>query len=423
MSLLFWYRLDSDLNDYSGNGRDLLNSPDPVLINTVSGWTAAEFGGRSDDKYLRLDSTLAPPELKGNSSSFTLSFQVYSSSSFPGWFFSIGTSGLSKIVLAIDENRNVTFQTQNLKTMSQDVLPAFSWNHVVLVYKKDDPTGLYGSSTVRIYINGVLRGTYNKQLTLADTDMHLGDDITGNSQHFGGRMTDVRAYDFPFTQDNVTNLYNGGVLYENFTSLTATMYTHLADLSWIALPAASWYRIGRTTDGGSEDTLVSSTTEVSYTMYDISPSVSYVFNIYTDTDLVNPAASTVGVAPAVDSTSTSDLITRLSNDLSTLPSSSVSEIGPFINTALSTGDKLKVSSTDEYVFVEAAGTITHEGDDILTPFDPASGISQSVTITLDGVDTGVSYDEVNNNVQAGGETIGIDEYFILGSYKVTVKEI
>lgn len=422
MSLLFWYRLDSDFNDYSGNGRNLLNSTDPVSITTISGWTAADFGSVYDDKYLRLESTSVPPELKANYSSFTLSFRVYSSVSLPGWFFSIGSSGLSKIVLAINENKNVTLETNNLKTLTQDALPSGSWNNIVLVYKKDDPSGFLGSSTVKIYINGVLRGGYNKNLTLADTDMRLGDDITDSSQNWGGRMLDVRAYDFPFTADNVTNLYNGGVLYENFTSLTATMYTHLADLSWIPLPNVSSYNLRRITNGGPEEEIRSSIAEGSYVLYDIIPSSSYVFNVYSDDDPTTPLASTTGTSPLVDTASTSLLMSRLSNDLSVLPQSSIDEFDSLLRDVLQTGDKVTLKNGEEFVFVEDSGALIAVSN-VLTPFSQTSGSSQAITLNVNGNDKSISYDETKNEVTLDGVTAGSGEYFVLDNYKVVVEEI
>lgn len=413
MSLLLWYRLDETVvadigKDYSGNGLDLTNNGVGILVdpNTNERYPWFDYSGGFVGN-LTLDSVNVPPTLRGLGS-FTLSFWVYVvSPTICDEVYRHG-SGQQKLQIEWGDDGKMQLLTSNIKTGST-VGSAYTHTQYLLTYDAD-------VFQIRMYNNGVLQGSYNKAVNIPESD-----DVVFGSELWG-RLSDVRVYDVVLSAADVTTLYNGGRLYENFTSLSAVMYTHLADLSWLPLPNASSYRIGRSADGGSEEIVESSTTEISYVVYNLSPSVSYVFNIYTAPDFVTPVASSTGDTPSLTSASVASLISRLSNDVSNLSTSTFTDIGPFISTALTTGDLIKVTTSDEpYVFVGDAGTIEHTGTDILTSFE--QGSSQTITVTIAGEDTSVSYNGVNNEVQTSGGTTGVGEYFVVGSYKVVVKEV
>lgn len=84
---------------------------------------------------------------------------------------------------------------------------------------------------------------------------------------------------------------------------------------------------------------------------------------------------------------------------------------------------LKMTASDEFVFVENSSTIEHTGTNILTPFDQASGALQSITVTIGGESESILYDETTNEIQTSEGVIGIGGYFLLGGHKVKVQDI
>ena len=417
MSLLFWYRFDSSLTtDSSGNGLELTN--DSVILSTDpnNGDKYANINTQNAD--LLLDSTEIPPTLLGNGA-FTISvwIRAYVITGQTRAIYAIGSSS-NKFRIEWTSDNKLQVVTSNTRTGATAYTNS-SFHHIVVVYNPDDT-----SYTLRGYVDGSLQVFTNRTLSLpTNYPILIGDDYGSGNNGLYTYVSDLRAYSIGLDANAVTTLYNGGRLFENFTSLSSVMYTHLADLSWIPLPSASYYTIGISADGGSEQIVESSTTDLTYTLYNVSPFVSYVFNIYTNGDLVTPVASSTGSTPSVSSVSVASLISRLSNDLSILPPSAILEINQYINGAIATGTILKLTDNDEFAFVENSGTIEHTNLDILTPFDQGSGASQSITVTVDGETENIVYDEINNEIQTSGGVIDVGEYFVLGDYKVTVKDI
>ena len=123
-----------------------------------------------------------------------------------------------------------------------------------------------------------------------------------------------------------------------------------------------------------------------------------------------------------------DLLTRLSNDLSILDTSSIDDIELELRNILSTGDEVVLSNstgTQNSVFVQQSDMLeVVPGKSILTPFEsPLS--SGSITVTTAEADsTTITYDETLNQVTFDGvTTLGVGGYTTLGKYKVTVTEI
>ncbi len=213
--------------------------------------------------------------------------------------------------------------------------------------------------------------------------------------------------------------------YEITTSvgIEAEMFTHLADLTWTAIGGATNYTVTQAEDGGSEETIVSETTDLSYTTLDLNPGSSYEFSLYSDLDLVTAATSVTESALVVSTANITSLTTRLLNDFTSLSSSSYDELEAELRNFLTTGDEVVLSSGNA-IFVENSDAITFSGTDILTPFESTvSGVTQSITLTVGGESVVLAYDESLNQITYDGTAYSVGDSFVVGTYRVAISEI
>ena len=209
------------------------------------------------------------------------------------------------------------------------------------------------------------------------------------------------------------------------TQLEAVIYTHLVDLTWPTVSGASTYTIRYTEDGGSEIEAITETTELTGEITNLSPGLTYVFNLYTDLDTVNPAKTTTVVSPTISSISVQDTLTRISNDLTLLTDTAISELEVNFRDVLTTGDTL-VTDEGDLTFVQDSDTlvVSENEESVLTPFDTSSGGTQTFSVTLPDSNTYVlTYDETLDEVIYNSVSYGINDYLVLGSYKVRVKDL
>lgn len=412
MSLALWYRFDgattADLvNDSSGNGLNLTNTSVIKSPYTTGLESAAYFPSAAG---MTLPVASLPTFMQSPTQPMTISFWFSRLSSWDQTLLKLGSSGNSSISLVLTNELGIELLTVNRKSSQDGVVPG-GFTNFVFTYGRNDGQGIYG------YINGASKAADNsKTLNLTPADMVIGGD-------FRGHIVDFRVYEGAMSSADVLDLYNGG-LFTPFTTFTTTMYTHLADLEWSPSVSASFYRVTQIENGGSEETIESSTTELSLVVNGLLPSSAYTFNIYIDSDFTSPFLSKTDSTPVLSATSVTDIIARLSNDLSDLPSSALADFNPFLKDVLIDGQKIRVRRND-YIFVQNTGIARPRGFKVgvLTSFDPSGGSSQSVEIDVDGETESVTYDEVNDQVGVDGSVVETGEYFILGTYKVTVKDI
>ena len=80
----------------------------------------------------------------------------------------------------------------------------------------------YNSTNVLIYVNGILKDTFNFGGDFSDTnDLYLGS-YGGASDYFDGSIADVRIYDRALSEAEITTLYEGSLLVENGATVTPT---------------------------------------------------------------------------------------------------------------------------------------------------------------------------------------------------------
>lgn len=88
------------------------------------------------------------------------------------------------------------------------ITPVTDWTHVVAQYRPDAAT----NGNVDIFVNGVLRTTYEAFSAPHDSDARLllgaSDGMAGNALH--GDLKDVRIYDHPLTEGEVCQMFRHG---------------------------------------------------------------------------------------------------------------------------------------------------------------------------------------------------------------------
>lgn len=162
---------------------------------------------------------------------------------------------------------------------------------------------------------------------------------------------------------------------------------------------------------------------------------TYDFELFSDLDLVTPVyESLANSTPSIDITSTNSLLTFVSNDLTQINESNLSEIDPFIKDNLATTDTIQarvsfqnsIQQDQTLTFVQEAETISiADSPSVLTPF-VSTIVASDVTLEFtDGLTTEtISFDESANTVTfqtAGLKNIG--DTFILDGKKVKVSEL
>lgn len=223
---------------------------------------------------------------------------------------------------------------------------------------------------------------------------------------------------------SATTIYDYTGVEQLFPSLiSATIYTHLVDLNWNAVVGAFSYNIEYTENGGSTVTAASGLEDLNLTIYDLNAGSTYIFNVYSDLDLVTPVRTITITSPTVSDESVSSLLVRLSNDLTLVGDNVLSEINDNILSVLSTGD---IVGTDIgfATFVESSDSVSISGaNNILTPFDQDFGSSQTFDITLPDLSVHtISYDETVNTVSYNSVTYVIGDHFVIGDFKISVQE-
>lgn len=210
-----------------------------------------------------------------------------------------------------------------------------------------------------------------------------------------------------------------------FPGLSVTIYTHIADLSWTEIGSATSYSVTYTEDGGSEIEAVTDTTELYASVTKIKPGLTYVFTLYSDADPGNPAKTAIAVSPDVSQTSAQNMMTRISNDLSGISRTAISELEGSFRELFNTGDTITTKDLGNATFVEDSDTyiIDSYSENILAPFDSDSGTGQTFSVTLPSGTFILGYDNEADEVIYDSVHYGMNESFIVGGYKVVVKDL
>lgn len=413
MSLIVQYRLDevsASLGTDSVGSLDMTNTTVTSFSDATYG-NVAYFDGSS---YLSLPSVSVPTAItQDNDRTFSCWFNRTTGQTI----HSNGTTGSGTRYRA-QFNGNGTLNIDYSGSVCTTAAALDStWYHYASTYTES-------TSLQTIYIDGVIQVSESRAVVNTGSGglLELGRDPHKTSSELTGYISDFRIYDGVLDATSIADIYAAGSLDRNL--LSATMYTHVADITWSAVSGATTYTVTQTEDAGDPVIIASDISDLTISSYNLNPGSSYEYNLYTDLDLVTPESTTTETALAVDTTSVTDLMVRLGNDLTVIDESSVDAIETELRNVLSTGDEVILTSGSS-LFVQDADTIeVVKGKDVLTPF-VTSVASQAITVTTaEGGSSAITYDESLNQVTFDGTTtLDVGQYAVVGKYKVKVTEV
>ncbi len=212
--------------DFSGRGNigTLINMDHPGTA--TSGWGSGKFGTGLIFDGLGDYVTMNGVANDVTETSFT--FSVWIKSGWTGAFdtvLAINTAGLgNQTQIFIDNTLTVRVYdgTQDATELSSSgSVVDGKWHHVV--YSRSGATGT-------LYVDGVSQGTHNSSDTFTGTDLwSLGQEFDAGptaSDFFLGSMDEVRIYNRPLSQADVTVLYNTGLIQVNSSSAQRNIVTN-----------------------------------------------------------------------------------------------------------------------------------------------------------------------------------------------------
>lgn len=425
MSLVAWYRLDEDDAslgiDSSGSSRDMTNASVVSFSDPTYG-NVAYFNGSSS---LNLTSDIPSSITGGNSRTFSAWVNGdYDGGTIHGnganssgrrFRITIRPSG----VIAGD------FHTQTASTGTISLVDNV-WSHYVCTYESS-------SNTFRTYANGILDQEVVKSAvnTNSTGTFSLGRDPTKNSiQKYTGYMLDFRIYDDVLDTTAVNVLTAAGPLDKaaSSDSIDSILYSHLADISWT---------VNGSTDGTTlytltqDDTVVlDNSTDTSTSLLDLSPETTYTLKLFVDSSETELITTNI-ITPAVDASSTSDLLTRISNDLTLLSEDAVLEIEDHISSSLTHLDTVNTrvsTGTGETKFEStylgpSEITSVDEGSYMFS-FTDATGSGQTTTmVTPDAVENEITYDDTQSEIVFNGTNYGAGSSFVIGGMRAIVYDV
>ena len=207
--LVGWWPFTGNANDLSGNNNN----------GTVNGAALiADRFSTASDAYTFDGSTNYISVTDNNSLDFTnnLSFSCwvkipnYSPAPIGGERATLGKqrlnngTGFHLVAVSQAYSSKYVFGMQNLSTsvvlVSQDSIPLNNWTHIV---------GTYNGSQMKLYKNGILKGTINTNISLINSTepFYIGKELNSGGRFFNGQIDDVALWNRPLTECEVKKLY------------------------------------------------------------------------------------------------------------------------------------------------------------------------------------------------------------------------
>ena len=213
MSLIAWYPLNSNLNDYSGNNNDLIAYSNFIYdeAGKIGGCYRASqtssYASSKNNLYLNEDISMCVWfKLEAYSTSPTAIITNHDHSSTSN--FGINLSG-NKIGISIgytDGTREWSGRNSNT------IIELNKWYHVVLTYKKS-------SKNLKLYVNGVLEcnDTLTKEVKALNKPLQINKWSIGYANYTTtGRYNDIRIYDHELSVKEVKEIYKTKILHYKF---------------------------------------------------------------------------------------------------------------------------------------------------------------------------------------------------------------
>jgi len=205
-TLIAWYTLDGQASDqsvYGNNGTmfnllpasDRFGFPDQAL----------EFNGSSSYISIPSSSSLESPD-----STITMSAWIYmfgwskvGSQFNPVLMKSANGANAFQYRLSVAPNGlGANFNTWTTGYAAPFTFDFYNWYMVTVTYDSD---------SLRYYVNGTLIGStaFAEKMTVDSRPLEIGRDVPGITEHFNGRIDDVRIYNRALTEEEISLLYDG----------------------------------------------------------------------------------------------------------------------------------------------------------------------------------------------------------------------
>jgi hypothetical protein len=224
--LVGWWPFNGNANDESGNGNNgTVNGATLTADRFGNAGKAYSFDGTDWIEIVNSNSLNSPSTVITTSSWFKIDnwYNVNNS----GWFPILSKSNSSNYGnyrLGVGKNSQgviTSYSNLNSDAIGGDtlILQNNTWNHIAITIND-------ASNVASIYINGILivqRPTIYSGWTTTNTmPLIFGMDKPGSIEYAIGKLDDIGIWNRALTQQEITDLYNGGVCY-NYVTVTDTL--------------------------------------------------------------------------------------------------------------------------------------------------------------------------------------------------------
>ena len=202
------YDFNGNFNEKNGINNLVQNGTVTFTTDRKGGNTAVQFGSG----FLQTNSNLPASNV------WSISFWINTTqTSLEGYLFSLTSDYYSNNAFVSELNfqninnllAGISASPYNFKTLSK-VLNDNNWHHIVLIFDRSKSA----NDEIKIYIDNVLQtlSVFNSNngdhsVNFVSDKLYIG--ATGsNSFKYQGKMSDIKLFNRPLTQTEITNLYN-----------------------------------------------------------------------------------------------------------------------------------------------------------------------------------------------------------------------
>jgi hypothetical protein len=207
--LVAFFPFNGNFNDESGNGLNLTKYGNPILTKDRKGFanSAYSFNGTTDYFYHERSSILNP------TTDFTLNC----------WIFSSGCDGQQDVIISTLDIPDIggyqIYLTPLISLDCRGTTASTPIGAVAVTFnskyqnKWTMVTGIYTSSRVKLYLDGILVGSIptTGQISYGGTNnFRIGTNphVSGSARMFKGNIDDVRIYNRALTDQEIASLFN-----------------------------------------------------------------------------------------------------------------------------------------------------------------------------------------------------------------------
>jgi hypothetical protein len=217
-----WWPFTGNANDESGNGNNgSVNGAS--LTNDRFGNANGAYYFNGLDNWIQIadsDNLELPNNLSINCWFYANSFDIVSmliskhspqcnnnEGTYVYGIWNEGLTGNHKINFSASPNFTSATYPNN-----QGLVSLNSWYQFVITY--DDSLDV-----LKYYLNGILVDTKNLNFDILNNpfDIFIGKQDCGNQWHFNGKIDDIGIWNRTLTQQEITDLYNANICYQNIT--------------------------------------------------------------------------------------------------------------------------------------------------------------------------------------------------------------